>query len=35
VEFWKYLLALFLGYIVAIAAFFFVKTNVLKGGGGH
>lgn len=34
VEYWKFLFALFLGYIVAIAAFFFVKTNVLKGGGG-
>jgi hypothetical protein len=34
IEFWKYAFALFLGYIVAIAAFFFVKTNVLKGGGG-
>src|ERR1700744_2500190 len=38
-EYWKFLLALFLGYLVAIAAFFFVKTNVLSsghgGGGGH
>lgn len=35
-EYWKFVLSLFLGYIVAIAAFFFVKTNVLKsGGGGH
>jgi H+/Cl- antiporter ClcA len=35
VEFWKFALALFLGYIVAIAAFFFVKANVLKGGSHH
>jgi hypothetical protein len=33
-EYWKFLFALFLGYLVAIAAFFFVKTNVLRGGGG-
>ena len=32
--FWQFVFALFLGYIVAIAAFFFVKTNLLKGGGG-
>jgi hypothetical protein len=30
--FWRDTLALFLGYIVAVAAFFFVKKNVLKGG---
>ncbi|HEY2071362.1 MAG TPA: hypothetical protein VGG48_17525 [Rhizomicrobium sp.] len=35
VAFWKAVIALYLGYIVAIAAFFFVKTNLLKGGGGH
>lgn len=33
--FWKFLVALYLGYVVAIAAFFFVKTNVMKAGGGH
>jgi len=32
--FWKFVIALFLGYAVAIAALFFVKTNVLKGAGG-
>ncbi|MGH6870592.1 MAG: hypothetical protein ACREHE_03715 [Rhizomicrobium sp.] len=34
-DFWKSLFALYLGYLVAISAFFFVKTSVLKGGGGH
>jgi hypothetical protein len=32
--FWKFVLALYLGYVVAIAALFFVKTNVLKSAGG-
>jgi hypothetical protein len=30
--FWHYVLALYLGYLVAIAFFFFVKKNVLRGG---
>ena len=36
-DFWRATLALYLGYIVAIAAFFFVKTNVMAAasGGGH
>lgn len=34
-NFWKFLIALYLGYVVAISAFFFVKTNVMKAGGGH
>ncbi|HEY8947639.1 MAG TPA: hypothetical protein VIM56_02020 [Rhizomicrobium sp.] len=34
VSFWKFVIALYLGYVVAIAALFFVKTNVLKGAGG-
>jgi hypothetical protein len=32
-DYWQFLAALYLGYVIAIAAFFFVKTNVLKGGG--
>ena len=35
VEFWQYVLALYLGYVVVIAVFFFVKTRLMKGGGGH
>jgi hypothetical protein len=37
VEFWKFVVALYLGYIVIIAALFFVKSNVFKasGGGAH
>ena len=35
ISFWKFVVALYLGYVVAIAALFFVKTNVLKSGGGH
>ncbi|MBS0276331.1 MAG: hypothetical protein JSR81_01810 [Proteobacteria bacterium] len=34
VSFWKFVVALYLGYVVIIAALFFVKTNVLKGAGG-
>jgi hypothetical protein len=30
-SFWQFGLALYLGYIVAIAALFFVKANVLGG----
>lgn len=33
VSFWQFVVALYLGYIVAVAALFFVKTNVFKGGG--
>ena len=35
--FWEFVLSLYVGYVVAIAAFFFVKTSVLKsaGGGAH
>ena len=32
--FWRFVVALYLGYVVAIAALFFVKTNVLKGADG-
>ncbi len=32
--FWRDTVALYLGYVVAIAALFFVKTRVLSGGGG-
>lgn len=32
-SYWHYLLALYLGYLVVIAFFFFVKKNLLKGGG--
>ena len=35
VYFWRYVLALFFGYVVVIAAFFFVKRNVLGRSGGH
>jgi hypothetical protein len=34
VGFWRFVVALYLGYVVVIAALFFVKTNVLKGAGG-
>ncbi|MGN6148790.1 MAG: hypothetical protein ACTHPD_09650 [Rhizomicrobium sp.] len=34
VGFWRFVAALYLGYVVVIAALFFVKTNVLKGAGG-
>ena len=30
--FWHYVIALYLGYLVAVAFFFFVKKNVIKGG---
>lgn len=33
-SFWRFVIALYLGYVVAIAALFFVKTTVLKGAGG-
>jgi hypothetical protein len=36
--FWEFVVALYLGYIVIIAALFFVKSNVFKaasGGGAH
>lgn len=35
VGFWQFLVALYLGYLVAIAALFFVKTTVFKGSGGE
>ena len=35
IGFWQTVLALYLGYIIAIAAFFYVKTNVLQSGGAH
>ncbi len=31
-EFWRYFLTLYLGYVIVIAAFFFVKKDVLKVG---
>ncbi len=34
-SFWQFALALYLGYIVAIAALFFVKSNVLGGSSAH
>ena len=32
--FWRHALALYVGYVIAIAVFFFIKANVLAGGGG-
>ena len=31
-SYWHYVLALYLGYLVAIAFFFFIKKNIIKGG---
>ncbi|HWA29838.1 MAG TPA: hypothetical protein VG867_02010 [Rhizomicrobium sp.] len=34
IGFWKFAIALYLGYVIVIAALFFVKTTVMKGAGG-
>ena len=31
-SYWHYVLALYLGYLVAIGFFFFIKKNLIKGG---
>lgn len=33
--YWHHVLVLYVGYLVVIAVFFFVKKNVLRMGGGH
>lgn len=37
IEYWRYLLALYIGFLIVIPVFYLVKTLVLKsgGGGGH
>ena len=35
VEFWQNALVLYVGYLIVIAVFFFIKRNVLRMGGGH
>jgi hypothetical protein len=34
VPFWRHALTLYVGYVIAIAVFFFVRANLLSGGGG-
>ena len=33
--FWRDTAAIYIGYVIIIAAFFFIRTKLLKGGGGH
>jgi hypothetical protein len=32
--FWRHVLALYLGYLIVIGVFFFVRTSFMRGGGG-
>lgn len=34
-DFWRDTLALYLGYVIVIAAFFFIRTRLFKGQSGH
>ena len=34
-SFWRDTLALYIGYVIVISAFFFIRTKLLKSGGGH
>ena len=35
VEYWRYLLALYIGFLIIIPVFYLVKLLILRGGGGH
>jgi hypothetical protein len=35
VEYWRYVLALYIGFLIVIPVFYLVKILMLRGGGGH
>jgi hypothetical protein len=35
VEYWRYLLALYIGFVIIIPIFYLLKVLLLRGGGGH
>lgn len=35
IEYWRFLLALYIGFLIVIPVFYFIKTMLLRGGGGH
>jgi hypothetical protein len=35
VTFWRDTAAIYIGYVIIIAAFFFIRTRLFRGGGGH